>query len=114
MRERFLELRPRLLRGDDHQRRPALLANLAVERLGDVFQVVVHELLDVPLVARLRPAALVVPARLVLEMLDDLFQAAGVKAIDITALAADDGDEGTLAPADERNERREVEARARP
>ena len=110
MRERFLELRASLLRGDDHQRGPALLANLAVKRLRDVFQVVVHELLDVTLVARLRPAALVVTSRLVLEMLRDLFQAAGAKAIDITALAADDGDEGTLAPADQRNERRQVEA----
>ena len=71
-----------------------------------------HELLDVALIARLRPAALVVTSRLVLELLDDLLQAAGVKAKDITALAADDGDEGTLAPADQRNQRREVEAPA--
>ena len=52
----------RLLGGDDDQLRPAQPADLPVDLLGDLLQVVVDELLDVPLVARLRPAALVVAA----------------------------------------------------
>ena len=72
------------------------------------------ELLDVPLEAGLRPAALVVPARHVVRTVDDLVQPPGAEPEQVAALAADDGDDRSLAAADERNERREVELRCRP
>src|SRR6266540_3675767 len=59
LREHALELGSRLLRGDDDDPRRAQLPDRLVERVGDLAKVVVDELLDVPLVARLRPAALV-------------------------------------------------------
>ena len=42
--------------------RPPAPARLLVDLLADRLQVLLHEVLDVPLVARLRPAALAVPA----------------------------------------------------
>src|SRR3954464_10656610 len=58
VRELVLELGPRLLGGDHDQARPAQPTDLPVDLLCDLLQMVEHELLDVPLVARLRPAAL--------------------------------------------------------
>ena len=62
----------------------------AVELRGDVLQVLGDELLDVALVARLRPAALVVAARLVLGAVDDLLEPPGAQPEDLAALAADE------------------------
>ena len=114
LREQLLELRPHLLGRDDDHLRPAQAAHLPVELLGDLLQVLVDELLDVALVARLRPAALVVPAGLLVVVLGDLLEPPAAQPVELAALAADDGDERALAAADERHERREVEARGRP
>src|SRR5438132_1594710 len=70
--ELVLERGPRVFRADEHHAGAALPPNLPVEQLSDVAQVVVDQLLDVPLVARLRPAALVMPAGLLVEALLDL------------------------------------------
>ena len=86
--------------------------NDAVELRGDVLQVLRDELLDVPLVARLRPAALVVPSRLLLGPVDDLLEPAAAEPEDLPALAPDERDERAVVAADERRERREVEAAA--
>ena len=69
----------------------------------------VHELLDVPLVARLRPAALVVPPGRVLGAVDDLLELSGAQPEQLTALAPDDRDDRAVPAPDERHERREVE-----
>src|SRR4029078_4868573 len=74
VREHVLELGAGLFGGDDDQARPAQPAHAPLDVLGDLLQVVVDELLDVPLVARLRPAALVVAARRVVGLLDDLLE----------------------------------------
>src|SRR2546421_1807885 len=70
---------------------------------------VLDELLDVPLVARLRPAALVVAAGRVVVLLDDLFEPPGAEPVEVASFAADEGDEHAVVAADERHERREVE-----
>src|SRR6266487_3679331 len=70
---------------------------------------ILNELLDVPLVARLRPAALVVAARRVVVLFDDLFEPPGPEPVEFAALAADEGDQHAVVTADERHERREVE-----
>ena len=62
----------------------------------------------------LRPAALVVAAGNVVGAVHDLFQPSRVEAEQLSALTADEGDERSLAAADERNERREVELPANP
>src|SRR5205807_1104144 len=76
---------------------------------GDVAQVVPRELVDVTLEARLRPAALVVPRRLLVEALGDLVQPAAAQLVDVAALTAHDGDERAVTTRDERHERRHVE-----
>ena len=50
----------------------AQAADALVEHLGDALQVPLDERLDVPFVARLRPAALIVPAGRVLRLVRDL------------------------------------------
>jgi hypothetical protein len=60
---------------------------------------VVDELVDVPLEARLRPPALVVaPGRLV-RLLDELLEAPRAEPVDVAALAPDEDDERALAAA---------------
>src|SRR5580765_832250 len=112
LRQDVLELRPRLLGGDDDQARPAQPAQALVDVLGDLLQVVVDELLDVPLVARLRPAALVVAARRLVVLVDDLLESAGAQAVEVAALAADEDDERSLPAPHQGDERLEVEAAA--
>src|SRR5919201_5862850 len=68
-----------------------------------------RELLDVPLVPRLRPAALVVVSRRLVVPAHDLLETACPQLVDVAPLAADGGHQRTLAAADERHERREVE-----
>ena len=77
--------------------------------LGHGAHVVGGELVDVPLEPGLRPAALVVAARLLLRVVGDLDEPPVTQAIDVAALAVDDRDERAVAAADERHERREVE-----
>ena len=112
VRKRVEELRPCLLGADDDDLRRVHAADGAVELRGDVLQVVGDELLEVPLVPRLRNAALVVAARLVLAPVDDLVEAPRPQAEDLTALAADERDDRAVVAADELRERREVEAAA--
>ena len=87
-------------------------ADGAIELRGDVLQVLGDELLEVPLVPRLRNAALVAAARLVLRSVDDLLEPPRAKAKDLAALAADERDDRAVVAADELRERREVEAAA--
>src|SRR6266545_3981612 len=70
---------------------------------------VADELLDVPLVPRLGPPALVVTARHVIGPVEDPVEAAGAKAVQVPTLAADDRHDRTFPAPDERNERRQVE-----
>ena len=87
-------------------------ANVAVEVGGDVAEVIAGELVDVPLVASLRPAALVVTSRLLLGQVRERLEPAVRELEEQAALAVDDGDDRSLAAAEQRNERREVEVRA--
>src|SRR6266542_1649348 len=107
-RQSFLELRARLLGTHNHKPGLALLPHLPVEQHRDVSQVVLNQLLDVPLVARLRPAALIVAARLLVEPLLQLFEPAVPQPVEVPALAPDKGDEHALARADQRHERSEI------
>src|SRR5436190_3442128 len=70
------------------------------------------ELLDVALIARLRPAALIVATRLLIELVDDLLEAPGSQPVDLALFASDNGDDRPVATRDEGNERREVEVAA--
>src|SRR5919198_1329522 len=110
LREQPRELGARLLRGDDDDVR-ARASLQGVELLGDAAQVAEDEVLDVSLVARLRPAALVVPARLLLRAVDDLLEPAGAQSEELAALPADDGHDRAVAAPDERSERRQAERR---
>src|SRR6266516_6663160 len=67
------------------------------------------DVLDVALVASLRPAALVVPPRHVLRLVRALDAPARAQPIDLAALAAHEGHEDAVAATDERDKRREVE-----
>src|SRR5262249_17080208 len=79
-----------------------------LDRLRDLAQMLEDELLDVPLVPRLRPAALVVPPGNVVGLVGDLDESAVAQPVDLPALAADVRDERPVA-ADMRGERCEVE-----
>jgi hypothetical protein len=70
------------------------------------------EVVDVALVARLRPAALIVPARDVVALVDDLLEPAVGEAVDRPALAGDDGDQGAVVSAEAAGDRAEVERAA--
>src|SRR5262249_54383750 len=72
-------------------------------------QMLLDEAVDVALVIRLRPAPLIVAARLRVRAVDDFHQLARAQPVELAALAADDRDEGSFAAADERHERREEE-----
>src|SRR5512133_2283899 len=69
----------------------------------------VDDRLDVPLVARLRPAALVVAAGYVRRLVRERDQLSGAEPIDVPALASDVRDERAVAVSDEADERREIE-----
>src|SRR5207253_10538521 len=81
----------------------------AIELVGDALQMVLDELLDVPLVARLRPATLVVTARLFLELIGDRLEASCTQAVQLTLLAADNGDDRPVRARHDRDERRGVD-----
>src|SRR5439155_24682131 len=107
--ELFLELGARLLAGDDDHSWPTKAPQPPVEGRRDVLEVILDELLDVALVARLRPAALVVPARLLVELLFELLEPPSPEPVEIPPLTTDDSYEQALAPPDERHERPQVE-----
>ena len=81
----------------------------AAELGADALEVVVDELVGVALEAGLRPAALVVSPRLLVEVVGEILETAGAEAVETALLAADDEHESALAAADERDERRQVE-----
>ena len=87
VRKCLFELRPRVLGADDDDPRELAFAALTLEVLGDVPQVPLGELVDVALVARLRPAALVVAAGRLVVLVDQLLEAGGAEAEDLPALA---------------------------
>src|SRR5207244_11669843 len=97
-----------LLRGD-HDHVGACAPLEGVELLGDAAQVPEDEILDVPLVARLRPAALVVASRLVLGPVDHLLEPARAQPEELTALPTDDGHDRAVSTPDERREWRQAE-----
>ena len=108
-REQALEAGSCLLRPGEHDANVPQPANAAIERVGHVPQVPVDDRLDVPLVARLRPAALVVAAGDVCRLVRERDQLAGAESIDVATLASDVRHERAVAVSDEANERREVE-----
>jgi hypothetical protein len=71
--------------------------------------VVLDELVDVPLVARLRPAALVVAARLFVEVVLKLLEAPRPEAVEVTALTADESHDQAFTASDERDQRSQVQ-----
>ena len=103
-----------LLRADDHEPRAASRPDPPVDLLGDAAHVLGRELVDVALEARLRPATLVVSARLLLAQVGGLLEPAASQAIERPALPVDDRHERAVAATDEGRERRHVEVRARP
>ena len=109
MREDLLQLGARLLRGDNDDLDGTKLPHEPVERLGDLAQMLAHLCLDVALVARLRPASLVVPALLLLGVVGEILEPPAPKTVEAAALAPDDDDESALPAADQRHERGQVE-----
>jgi hypothetical protein len=71
--------------------------------------VFVDERIGVTLQPGLGPPALVMPARLLLEAVEQLVELAGPQTVEMTLLAADDADDCALPAPDERDERGEVE-----
>src|SRR5207302_1220100 len=102
-----LDLASELLRRDDHELRSAQPPHALVDLAADGLEVVGDELLDVALEARLRPAALIVPARLLLALVDDLVELAAAQPEDLTALTVDERDQGPVVAAGEPDERRQ-------
>ena len=97
------QLGPAVLGRDDHHvERAAGGADEAVELLRDIAQVLGRELVDVPLEARLRPAALVVAAGLLLGEVGDGRKLPVREAKEAPAFAAGDDDERPVATPDER------------
>ena len=75
--EKALELGPRVLGGDDDDLRVVEAADAPVDLLRHAPQMLLRQLVDVPLPVRLRPAALVVTARLSLREVRELLEAPG-------------------------------------
>src|SRR6266516_5631054 len=92
-RELLLELGARLLAGHDNHARPPQPTHRPLQRRRHVFEVILDELFDVPLVARLRPAALVVPPVLLVELVRQLLEPAAAQPVEIPPLAPHERDE---------------------
>jgi len=107
--EQIVELGANLLGGENHDLGMMKLPDEPIESVRNLTQVLLDELLDVALVARLRPAALIVLPRLVLGVIRDLLESAGMEAVELAALSPDDDHQRAFPPADEGNERREIE-----
>ena len=107
--EELLEVRPHVLGADEDDAWPAQRPDAPVERLRDATPVAVDDLVDVSLVPRLRPAALIVLPGHVVAFVGDLDEAAAVEPVHLAALAADGSDERVPGAAREPRERRKVE-----
>ena len=95
----MLSISPRSSSGaDDHHLQATRSARLLVDLMADRLQVLLHEVLDVPLVARLRPATLAVLPRRLLALVDDLDEPAAGGAVDAASLPREDGDEAPVVP----------------
>ena len=108
-REQVFEAGSRLLRPGEHDANVTEPSDAAIERIGDVPKVPVDDRLDVALVARLRPAALVVPAGDVRRLVRERDEPASAEPVDVAALASDVRNDRTVPTSDEANERRQVE-----
>jgi thioredoxin reductase (NADPH) len=107
--EQIVELGASLLGGEDDDLGMMKPPNEPIEPVRNLTQVLLDELLDVALVARLRPAALIVLPRLVLRVILDLLESAGMQAVELAALSSDDDHQRAFPPTDEGNKRREIE-----
>jgi hypothetical protein len=107
--EQAFEAGSRLLRAGEHDPNVPEPAHAAIERVGHVPQMPVDDGLDVPLVAALRPAALVVATGDVRRLVRQRNQLARAQPVDVAALAPDVGDKRSVVPSDETNERRQIE-----
>src|SRR3989442_193433 len=88
LRQRVRELAAHLLGTDQNDLGSLQSAPAAVDFLRDTLQMLLDELLDVSLVPRLRPTALVMlPERLFIEVLRELVEMAGANAEDVPLLA---------------------------
>ena len=76
LRQLFGELAASLLGADEHDLRRLQTAATAIELLGDALEMFLHELLEVSLIPRLRPATLVVRPWLLLELVGDRLESA--------------------------------------
>src|SRR6266540_2398335 len=104
-----LEVGADVLGPDEDDAGAAELAHARLERLGHAPEVLADDVLDVALVVRLRPAALVVPARSLLGPVGELDELPRAEVVDLAALTAHERDEDTLATADEPGEGREIQ-----
>ena len=93
VREHLLEVGAHVVGADEHDGAPRSLRTQASSVSATSRQCRSTMLVDVPLVARLRPAALVVPARHVLGLVGDLDERAAAQPEHLAALAADGRDE---------------------
>lgn len=114
VREQPLDLGASLLGGHHHQAERVKAAQAAIEIGGHVAQVLVDQLLDVPGVASLRPAALVVAARLLVEVVGEQIEIAARKQPYLSLLTPDGDDNDLAAAARDRHEWRQVEPSANP
>ena len=107
--EQIVKLGASLLGGEDNDLGMMKPPNEPIEPVRNLTQVLLDELLDVALVTRLRPAALIVLPRLVLRVILDLLESPGMQAVEVTALSSDDDHQRAFPPTDEGNERREIQ-----
>ena len=108
-RQSLLELGASLVAADDDDAGPAESPVPVLDLLDHRLVVVVLQLLDVPLVPRLRPPALVVAAGCVLRAVRDLLEPAAAKLEHTSLLAADRSDDHAVPASEQRHERRDQE-----
>src|SRR5262249_17474517 len=109
LRQLILELAARLLGGDEDDLRRVQAAPAPVELLRDALQVLLDELLDVPLVPRLRPTTLIMSSGLLVELVDDWLEPSRTQAIELPLLTPHDRDDRPIHARKERHQRREIE-----
>ena len=106
-----LELAAHLLGSDDDHVQATRVAQGPVDLAPDRLQVVQNDVLDMALVARLRPTTLVVLAGHLLGLVDELLEATFVQPVDHPSLARDHGDERSVAVSELGGERRNPQLR---